>query len=296
MRSRQGITLLELIIAIAIFSVVMVLVTVGITSVLRSQGVNEAATSSQAKLRRVTEVFTQELRSAVLGGVTNQPYQPDDTTISFMLLSGGAGYQVVQTSGFASQYSTHVVASVNDPADLGLAGGQALLVNTNQVGVIVDVTSVTQVGGTGSGGVEFVVNHPACQNTIGFNTDTLLFQVQTLGFQYDPDTKTLYQKAGGGARLPVAFDLDTFRLDYVYTKDSDGTPVVRSAPKTDGSNAPLKESTIGGDDVTLSRIQLVVGADVPSGGGRTVNRTYSGLVELPDNQNFTIKKVKTCNN
>jgi prepilin-type N-terminal cleavage/methylation domain-containing protein len=295
MRAKRGVTLVELLIAITIFAIVMAIVTVGISSMLRTQGVNEAATSAQSKLRRVTEVFTQELRSAVLGGITNTPYQPGDQAISFMLLSGGAGYQVLPHGGFANRDFVEIVANEDAPADVGLAGGQVLLVNSNGAGVLFDVTTVTQAGGTGSGSAEFTINHPSCTNTIGYAGGTLLFQVQTLGFRYDTASGTLFQQLGNAGEVPVAFDLDTFRLDYVYTRDSDGQPVVRSSPRTDAHDAPLRETSIGGEPVTLARVQMVVGSDVARGGGATVNRTYSGLVDLPRTTSVTIKKVKACN-
>lgn len=279
-----------MLVALAIFSIVMSIVTVGISSVLKTQGVSEATTSSQAKLRRVTEVFTQELRSAVLGGITNEPYAPDAQKISFMLLAGGAGYQVIKDGGFKNKTTTRIIAPVDDAADTGLSGGQVLLVNPNGVGVILDVDSVTAV--SGGSGIEYDVLHSTCTNSIGFGEGMLLFQVQTLGFSYDADERTLYETTGNGSQVAVAFDIDDFRLDYVYTK-GDGTPVVWDAPKTDGSGAPLRETKIGGDPVTLSRIQMVIGTDAVGATGNA-SRTYSGIVELPRNQNYIIKKVRAC--
>jgi len=282
-----GVTLVEMLIALVILVAVMSIVTVGLSSVLRTQATNEAGTSAQAKLRRVTEVFTQELRSAVLGGITNQPYAPDSETISFMLLDGGAGYEVQRASStFAAETFTRIVAPVANAAETGLVGGQALLVNTNGQAVVFGVDSVSQQGGSGS--VRFNVQHSTCPNTIGFTPGMLLFQVQTLGFRYDASERILYERIGANAAVPVAFDIDQFSLDYVYT-EADGTPVIRSQPVVDGQGAPLREATIGGVPVTLSRIQMVIGMN--SGGSV---RTYSGIVELPTNQNYIIKRVRPC--
>src|SRR5690606_5790547 len=90
-----GMTLIETLVALFVSGIVATIATTGVVNVLRVQAVNEAATSAPAKLRRVTEVLTQELRSAVLGGVTNAPYASNNTQISFLLLDGGAGYQVL---------------------------------------------------------------------------------------------------------------------------------------------------------------------------------------------------------
>lgn len=290
----QGFTLVEMLIALAIFGTVVAITTAGIGSTLMAQSSNESASATQAKLRRVTEVFTQELRSAVLGGLTTEPYTPGPSSISFMLLDGGAGYQVLPGSGnFRNQSSTRIVAPVASAAETGLLGGsaQALIVNSEEQGYIFGVSDVTRVGGSGS--VEYSVAHAGCTNGIDFEKSVLLFQVRTLGFYYDADARTLYQQVTGSTAAPVAFDIDMFELEYVYVQDGNDTPIVRTTPVTDASGIPARKIQIGGVDSRLARIRMIIGSGSIAGTS-DVSRTYSGTVELPTNQSYEIEKVAVC--
>lgn len=297
MRKQQGITLIELLVALAIFASVTGLVTVGISSALRVQGLNEASTTAQSKLRRVTEVFTQELRSAVLGGIVNTPYAPDEHTISFMLLDGSSGFPVLPTDSgnnksFTQTDRINVVAPAAQHSTLGLEGAQGLMINALGNAVIFDITNVQQQGG--ASGVKYLVVHPHCNNTIDYtDNSTMLFNMQTLGYRFDDATGTLYQRIGSGDEVALAFGLSTFRLEYVYLADADGTVYRLAAPLTDATGAPLRDTSYHGKDVRLARINVVVGAEVPHN-GTTTERTYSGQVEMPTDQTFEIKKVVPC--
>ena len=126
MRSRisNGFTLVEALIALAILGLVLGIAFAAISQGLRVQSGQEAATATQARLRRITEVFTQEIRSAVLGAVSNTPYTSGANSISFMLLDGGAGFQVT-TIDAASNNLNVVASSEHRPGGhAGLAGGR----------------------------------------------------------------------------------------------------------------------------------------------------------------------------
>lgn len=294
MRRRSGMTLLETLVALLVFGVVATIATAGVVNALRVQAVNEAATSAQAKLRRITEVFTQELRSAVLGGVTNAPYASGSSQISFLLLDGGAGYQVQpHDSGNNQSFvnATNVLVSAAGTLQevrADLQSSQVLMVNANGDAVLLDITNVTERGpNTGI----FNLVHPACPNTIDYTPNTLIMSVRSVGFALDADG-TMYQRTGSAARLPLAFDLDGLELEYVYQED-DGTPHVLDAPLTD-SGAPARRSTIGGAPVTLARVQLTVAAGELGTAGRTVSRSYTGQVEMASNPSFEIARVVDC--
>src|SRR5690625_4055340 len=98
-RYSRGVTLVEVLVALAVFGVVMAIAYAAINGSLRIQSDQEAATTTQGKLRRIVEVMTQDLRSAVFGSITNEPYVSGNNQVSFMMLTGGAGYTAMPRSG-----------------------------------------------------------------------------------------------------------------------------------------------------------------------------------------------------
>ncbi|HZJ10126.1 MAG TPA: type II secretion system protein [Trueperaceae bacterium] len=296
MKRESGLTLIETLVALLVFGVVATIATSGVVKVLHVQATNEAATSAQAKLRRVTEVFTQELRSAVLGGVTNAPYASGSNQISFLLLDGGAGYQVLPHD--SGQNSSFVNANNVDIATGGslteikadLEGSEVLMVNDHGDAVILLITNITQSGGSSS--TKFSLKHPACPNTIDFTSNTLIMSVKSLGLSFDAASGNLFQRIGAADPVPLAFDMDGVTLEYVY-EEADGTPHALGAPLLeDGS--PARESQIGGAPVTLARVQMTVSASEGSFGGREISRSYTGQVEMSSNPSFQIDKVVAC--
>lgn len=291
-----GLTLIETLVALLVFGIVATIATTGVVNVLRVQSVNEAATSAQAKLRRVTEVFTQELRSAVLGGVTNSPYTSNGTQISFLLLDGGAGYQVLpHDSGNNSSFVNANNVDISSGSSLSdvrgdLQDSEVLMINDNGDAVLLDITTVTKSGGSGS--TKFNLVHPACANTIDFTRNTLIMSVKSLGLSFDATSGDLFQRVGSGDPVPLAFDLEDLVLEYVY-QEADGTPHSLATPlQEDGS--PARESQIGGEPVTLARVQMTVSAAESSSGGNQVERSYAGQVEMSSNPSFQINKVVDC--
>lgn len=295
MRS-AGLTLIETLVALFVFGVVATIATTGVVNVLRVQATNEAATSAQAKLRRVTEVFTQELRSAVLGGVTNAPYTSNDTQISFLLLDGGAGYQVLpHDSGNNDSFVTAQtvdIASGNGLTQVrdDLLDSEVLMINANGDAVLLYITNVSRSGGPSS--TKFNLVHPACSNTIDFTRNTLIMSVKSLGLSFDAASGDLFQRVGNGAPVPLAFDLEDLALEYVY-QEADGTPHRLDMPLLEGG-APARDSTIGGVAVTLARVQMTVAAVEPGSGGNEIGRSYSGQVEMSSNPSFQINRVVPC--
>ncbi len=292
----QGMTLIETLVALLIFGIVAMIATSGVINALRVQGVNEAAASAQAKLRRVVEVFTQELRSAVLGGVSNQPYASGSSSISFLLLDGGAGYQVLphdSGGGFPNSVNFEIIAPGSTAAvQASLAGQEIMLINGNGDATVLQVTNVTSTKGPGSG--IYRVVHNACANTIAYTPNsTLVMLVSSLGMNFDSASGNLNQISGSGAEVPLAFDLDGLELEYVYLLD-DGSTRVRAEPYADANGYPVRRGKVAGENVSLVRIQLTVSATELSGGGRSVSRSYTGQVELASNPSFRIDRVVPC--
>jgi prepilin-type N-terminal cleavage/methylation domain-containing protein len=293
---RSGFTLLEVLVALVIFGIILGVTYAAITQSLQVQSSQEAATSSQARLRRVTEVFTQELRSAVLGAISNTPFTAGESSVSFTLLDGGAGYQVLphdsgNNHSFTTANTARIVAPVSSKNDLDLEGNQALMVNASGQAVIFTVNTVTRHGGPGS--VEWNLAHPGCANTIDYTPNTLVFKVKTLGLEYDAASRTLFQREGGGARLPVAFDLAALRIQYVY-RDQGGTPYTFAAPLRDGAGHPLRKAEHQGREIELARLQLTLESEARALTG-PVRRSYLSQVELSANPSFQIQAVTTCN-
>jgi prepilin-type N-terminal cleavage/methylation domain-containing protein len=166
MRPRRGFTLIEVLVAMAIFATVLALVSAGIVQALRLQALNEANTTLQAKLRRVTEVISQDLRSAVFGGVLAEPYASNATAISFALAAGGVGYQVLPGGGgsFPNRNNLVAVVPVTSAAETNLQGRRALMVNADGEAIEFTVTNVVQLGGANS--QRYNVVHAGCNNTI----------------------------------------------------------------------------------------------------------------------------------
>lgn len=293
-RSAAGMTLVELLIALAVFGLVLAMTYTAITGSLRVQAQQEAATTSQAKLRRVVEVISQDLRSAVFGSITDNPYAADGQQVSFMLLAGGAGYPVLDQANFANSNSFDVL--INDTA--GIQGSQVALVNRHGQGVVVPVSSISN----GSNGSKRFTSS-TCRNTIDFADSVLMFHVVTVGIRFDADDSTIYMSEGDGAEQPFAFDISDLRLDYVYTHSgriSEGvdepaeTVLVESVPHRSPTGHPVRTHTdADGNEFTLTRLQLVIQAEAQSGSD-SATHAYSGQVDLSRAAHFEIEEIVPC--
>jgi len=289
-RRTSGITLIELLIAMAILGLLMALAYGAVMQGLTVQSSQEAATASQARLRRITEVFTQELRSALLGAVSNEPFTAGSSAVSFTLLDGGAGYQVGSVDAFGS--SLDIVAPVTTAGQLGLLGRQAMAVDAGGQAVIFQVSSISASGTNW----KVTASRSGCfsgmSTSQGDNRNMLLFAVRTLGVNFDAGEQTLYQQEGSGSVTPLAFDLSDFRIEYVYRNSSTGELHTLGAPLQDGG-LPAKFATIGGSPVELHRLQLYLESTTHSSRGDVV-RSYQSQVDLSNNESFSIKVVESC--
>ncbi len=289
---RQGLSLIEVLIAIAILGILIAIAYAAISQGLRVQSTQEAVTSTQARLRRVAEVYTQELRSAVLGAVSDHPYTSDEHSVSFTLLDGGAGYQVS-----AIDVANNRLSVVNDTGPgIAVDGDQVMVVDAGGTAAIFQLASNPQA--TASAGVFDVVpagsscfdGMVAADSTLR-NRNALLFRVKTLGLRYDPDDDILYLTEGSAAERPLAFDLSDVTIGYVY-READGTLHVLDGPiRVDGH--PARNATIGGEEVELVRLQVQLEGEGRSMAG-DVSRNYVSQVDLASNQSFSVKAVSSC--
>jgi len=286
--SESGFTLIEILIAMAIFGIVLTVAYSGIVSALRVQSDQEAVTSAQARLRRVVEVVTQDIRSAVFGSVTATPYASGETSISFMLLSGAAGFPVEDSANFA-QATTSVVAARSAEATL-LNGKRVVMVNGNGQGVVFTVRSVSDLGNH-----RFQVKHGTCRNTIDSAGGGQLCEISQLGLRYDDADRIIYQSTGGDEQ-PLAFNVDELRLEYTYhtgaASAADPT-IVRTSPFLSNGVPTRKYVDASGYTYILDRVQMVISSTEQSR-GRGIERTYSGYVDLSSNAHFTLMEVLPC--
>lgn len=285
---RDGFSLLEALVALAILGVILVVAYAAISQGLRVQSGQEAATSTQARLRRVTEVVTQELRGAVLGSVANTPYESGRTSVSFLLLDGGAGYQVTSIDAASNRLNV-----VGDSGAFGGPGTQLMLVDAGGQAVIFTLQS----NNVGSGGTrQLAPNAASCflgltATAVTANQNSLLFRVKTLGLEYDGED-TLFVSERNETPLPLAFNLSGVRFDYIYQGKDTGQLHSLPAPLT-VAGQPVKQGTLAGEAVELIRLQLELRSTAQSLSGE-VERNYVSQVDLGTSHSFNIKAVRSC--
>ncbi len=280
---KRGFTLIELLVALAVLSVVLFIAYGGIIDFMRTRSDQDAIVDVQQKLRRVLEVFTQDLRSNVLGAISDEPYESGTGQISFMLINGAAGYLVLphdsgNNTSFKQAAEVKFITS-HQPN----FGRYALMVNQNGVAVILPVTRVNTVNNP-----RWHLVHAGCGNTIDYTPNTLLFEISVVGFRYDPDTQELIAYKDG-TEEPLAFNISDFRIDYVYYDDSTSSDVINPSGYNPANAPPRKRFST----YTLRRLQVTLEAFATSR-GRRFSRRYVGAVELPQNRTFTINEVVEC--
>ncbi len=291
-RRQAGFTLVEILVALLIFAIVVALAGSGIVQSMRMQRINEANTGMQGKLRRITEVISQDLRSTVLGGLAIHPYTPSSIAVSFSLADGGQSFQVdesVYTSG-----SKRIYANAGSAEAVGTNGRRVLVVNAE------GEATVQTVGASGTGSLGnslWSVSHSAC-TPVPYEYPVRLFVVDSVGYRFDPGpgagAGTLFRRSMGDAagEEPVAFGLSEFRIQYAYRGDN-GTLRLENQPFTSG-NAVLRVTSIGGVAYTLESLQVTVAAEEQIAGGRVVERSYVSQITMPSTGSITFRSVVSC--
>ena len=312
MQKTKGFTLIEMLISMAIFAVVAFLTMMVVTGALRYNAQQQATVAAQSKLRRVTEVIGQEVRSSVFGGVAHAPYNSNNTELSIYLLDQGAGYTVVTEPSFSSLTSFRILTE-NQPTI-----GQVLLVDSQGDSTVTPIVkpsaTLFPVSGINGAGADWRINHAGCTNGITHNRFLQAFGVKSLGFRLDVATKRLMLNEDG-VETPMAFGITDFKVEYVYLKDSGGAPYKRTTPFLD-AGLPVKiyedKTTTPYTKYILSELQITISTEEQ--GKTKVTRTYTGQIPLlissnddfvstgnnvaaaPASQNrFNFNGVKLCN-
>lgn len=278
MRSK-GFSLIELVLALGILVVVLGLAVQGIIGVLKLQASQEAITNGQAKLRRVVEVFSQDLRGAVLGSIINTPYITGDKAISIAQLQGGAGYPVVAYPGNTS------LTLIGDPATAPVVVGERLFLVSGNQGFILPVTSVSLQASTNL----WTVVHPSCSNRPASTTGATVFAIQTVGYSYDSSNKQLNRQTGATA-FPAAYEITQFSLEYIYRNNSTGAFITNPTGYLVSGNIQQQFGTY-----SLQRVKISVATQQPTSGGKKIERNFSSVVEAVSNvSGVRIQGVTPC--
>ena len=301
--NKKGFTLVEMLVAVALLSLVLSMVSSGVVTAMKANRVQEAASTSQTRARRVLEIVSQDLRSAALGGIVNSPYVSNANAISFPRLVGGAGYDAPWTIGANSWFrSTTDTTSQDWVGDLR----SVLVVDKDNGNAFVSPVTGAVWGRWNCCGPLIQLSHGVCGNAAGNlgaglnsteQNNNLLFRVDSVGYSFDAAQNRLLQRRAGGAALTVAFDIEDFTVAYVYRNKATGALSRLAAPMTDVSGASIIENNIR----KLTQIQIDLDVAEPSSGRdadgnlRTITRTYTSYVDLTDSSSsFQIGKVGTC--
>lgn len=293
MRAR-GFTLVELLIALALFLVLLGFAYQTTVRFFQIRSDQDAATSAQAKLRRVVEVLTQELRSSVLGAVVDEPYPSGADRISFATLR-------LPEEGSATSIGGHKVtrlyleeltllAGATPPVE---EGGRLLVVNRDSgKAVVVDVSDTpTRVPApSGSKYYQWRIPHAGCRNPLSYSSNTLAFPLRLLGLRYDAGTRRLFFYEDG-EEAPMAYDIAGFQIAYVYLNTRTGAYTVNPP-----GFSPTKKAF---GDYVLKRLRLSLAAEVP-GRTRSFRRELVAPVELASlnatgsDELFYLREVVPC--
>jgi prepilin-type N-terminal cleavage/methylation domain-containing protein len=286
-RIQQGFTLAEVLIAMVIFGILIAIVSGAIVQYMQVQSDQEAVTSAQSKLRRVTELLSQEMRGAVFGSIiatdANPNYNSDEDSISFLLLDGGAGYPVLPLgsgSAFPSAANLQISSSAADTAALGIADNDELLMlNADGDALLFVATNVSKNSGTWR-----IVHSGGCTNTIDYTPGSFLFKVRTFAVRHDTATNTLFARERN-LEQTLAWNISQFRIDYVY----EGAGRIEINPL----GYPARSVVVGSGTFQLQRLQVVLETTERSR-GQNITRTYSSQIEIPNSGQVSIGGLTVC--
>ena len=292
---RRGFGLVELLVALAVFAVLVAVAGGVLVQALKMFRHNEVATELQGSLRRSAEVVAQDLRSMAFGALADTPVETGPTSVALLLPDGPAWPVYPHDSGrnasFVNAANVQIGASAASAAALDVAGREVVMKNGQGIAVVLPITNVSRRGGATSRTWNLV--HPACANTIDYTDGTTILQRSAaVGYGVDPTSGELSRYAANGVREPLAFAVDTLTLRYLYVAP-DGDVETRDAPYENADGAPLRTVRVGGEERHLDavRVTLVGRAEGPFG---TIERTLTTLAPLPEPGPQTAEAVVPC--
>ncbi len=273
MRRKHAFTLIEMVLSLAILTLIVGVTATLLQQTLLFQAQQEATTAAQAKLRRIMEVVSQDLRGAVFGHIANTPYPSQTNAVSFLVAEGGTAYPVFNTDSSFPTARLATFVSSGSASDLAIAvNGRVLMVNRDNQGVILPVTAIAQ----GSGNL-WIVSF-GCQNTINYTEGTVVYPIREVGYQYNPTSRNLLYSENGNSQV-ASFNLSSFLIDYVYLSNTGSTSINPSGYNVEGI---IQGSySAGATSYTLQRLQIRLQTQERGFAGRLVTRSYSTQIELP---------------
>ena len=302
--NKKGFTLVEMLVAIALLSLVLSMVSSGVVTAMKANRVHDAASASQTRARRVLEIVSQDLRSAALGGVINTPYTSGSNAISFPRLAGGAGYNAEYPRNFITW-----VTAAEDTVNRDWTGdlGSVLRVSSDDGDAFVSRVNSVSWRDWNCCGPLLQINHGSCNGTLGNlgvgltgagarQTNTLLFRVNSIGYRFDANQRRLLQRTENGNEITVAFDIENFTVSYVYRNKTTNALNELTAPMQSNGTALIEDDTW-----RLAQLQIDLDVAEPASGRdsdgdiRTVTRTYTSYVDLTDSSaSFQVGRIGTC--
>jgi prepilin-type N-terminal cleavage/methylation domain-containing protein len=288
MRDTRGFTLIEMLISMAIFAVVAFLTMIVVTQALQYNAKQQATVAAQSKLRRVTEVIGQEVRSSVFGGVSHAPYASNNNQLSFYLLEQGSGYTVASEALFEGLTSFKILTE-NEPTL-----NEIILVDSygdpDATPVVKPSATIFPVSGIASAGTDtWKINHASCTNGVKHNRYLQAFGVHSLGFRLDAASKTL-MLSEDGVESPMAFGITKFEIFYVYTKQSGGTERRPTPYLNDLLPAKIYRTETPAETYILSELQITVSTEEL--GREKITRTYTAQIPLLISSNNDFESTK----
>lgn len=256
----EGFTLLEILVAMAILSILFTIILLTTFQGARVQSSTERRVGLDSSLRRTTQIITQDLRNAVYGMLTSTPYASDVDSFSVtqaadtasqsvagppVAFQSSSSLSVLAQAGFSWPTSTYFI--LVNPA---LAQPNATIFSTNSPSV-------------GAGLV--VLNHVGA-NTICYSTSNLVQKVNLIGYELNPSQKILYRRVVnefGNDVSPVAFGVSGFSIAYIAANGTTYTSL-SAIP----SSSQLVRLTV---NITMER---------PNGLG-VESRSLNSTVEVP---------------
>ncbi len=295
-RRLLGLSMIEMLIALAIFATVFALSSKGIITGIQGQALQDDIASTQSRLRRVSEVITQQLRGTVFGSISSLPYLPGENDISFAVLDGSGGFQVLPDTSDPNVVKISniniLASSVTNAASLGLTNQQALIINDPGILIGFTVNNVQSAGGT----YQLKVSNASCSQTLTHSDNTLLFKGNLVGLHFDKDKKILYRKVGANEPAPLAYNISDFKIRYIY-KSATGDSITRTTPYFINGQA-VNQGIADGSEKTLFRIEVFLSAEQDTAQGK-LTRSYSSQIDLADSSKSTrirrISGVSVCN-